>query len=507
MLRVSIVIELLRSRPQLVVWSAIVGQALLWVGVPALIYPTAPGNLPLLLAVGHDWRLGSPLGPPLASWVAELSFELTGRGRFGLYALSQICVALTCWTTFVLARAIVGSQHAALSVLLMTGIVTLSPAAVEFGPQVLVMPLTALAVLHYWRAIGEQRGWWWIAVGFDLGLLGLTSYCGLLLAGLIGLFTALQPRGRTALATLKPYVGGAVYLLLLVPHLVWLCRWGMALMPSRAALAAVLLVHAPLTDWLIAVGSIVVLQAGLLGLFALAVIGAGSRVPVFVRPPVDRFARSFVYFFALMPPLLSIVLSVLSHESISPAAVGPVTILSGLAAVVAAGDIVRLHRAFVLAQAWVGLLVIPPLAIVAAVVLVPWIGVAPEIDRPARAIGEFFTETFRRRTAHALTVVAGDAAVTGLIAMDSADRPRPFFVDRPELNAISEDVVRAEGAIVVWPVSDNAETLPAAIKARFPDLVVEVPQSFPRPFQGRLALYRIGWAMIRPASEPAASKH
>ena len=30
------------------------------------------------------------------------------------------------------------------------------------------------------------------------------------------------------------------------------------------------------------------------------------------------------------------------------------------------------------------------------------------------------------------------------------------------------------------------------------DLVPEVPRAFERPLQGRLPLYRIGWALIRP---------
>ena len=36
-------------------------------------------------------------------------------------------------------------------------------------------------------------------------------------------------------------------------------------------------------------------------------------------------------------------------------------------------------------------------------------------------------------------------------------------------------------------------------RARFPDMVPEVPRSFDRSVQGRLPLLRIGWAVIRPA--------
>jgi hypothetical protein len=69
---------------------------------------------------------------------------------------------------------------------------------------------------------------------------------------------------------------------------------------------------------------------------------------------------------------------------------------------------------------------------------------------------------------------------------------------------VSDADIRDRGAILLWHISDNSGAPPPAIKSRFPDLVVEVPRSFERPIQGRLPLYRVGWAMIRPqAAVPA----
>ena len=58
--------------------------------------------------------------------------------------------------------------------------------------------------------------------------------------------------------------------------------------------------------------------------------------------------------------------------------------------------------------------------------------------------------------------------------------------------------LRKRGAIVLWPTADTSTTVPPDIKARFPDLVAEVPQTFSRTIQGRLPLMRIGWGMLRP---------
>jgi hypothetical protein len=78
MLYVSILVELLRSRPALAALLAAGMQALLWLLVPTLFYAGPPGDVPLVLAIGHEFQLGSFLGPPLAFWLGELAFDFAG---------------------------------------------------------------------------------------------------------------------------------------------------------------------------------------------------------------------------------------------------------------------------------------------------------------------------------------------------------------------------------------------------------------------------------------------
>jgi hypothetical protein len=51
---------------------------------------------------------------------------------------------------------------------------------------------------------------------------------------------------------------------------------------------------------------------------------------------------------------------------------------------------------------------------------------------------------------------------------------------------------------LVWPAADNSGTAPETLKVQFPEMVPEVPRSFPRAVQGMLPLIRIGWSMQRP---------
>src|SRR5215813_3040422 len=226
MLYVSIFVELLRSRPSLAVWLAALAQALLWLLVPSLFYDGPPGDVADVLAVGHEFQLGTYLGPPLAFWLAELVFDVAGRSMVGVYLLSQACVVVAYWAVFALGRSIVGAQHAALAVLLMVGIAAFTVPTPDFGPVVLTMPLWALILLHYWRAVGEGQRAYWLALAVEMGLLLLTTYIGLLLIGLLVLFTLANKRARAALNSYEPLVTALVAGVFSGPHLLWVADAG-----------------------------------------------------------------------------------------------------------------------------------------------------------------------------------------------------------------------------------------------------------------------------------------
>jgi 4-amino-4-deoxy-L-arabinose transferase-like glycosyltransferase len=507
MLHVSLLVEALRARPVLMFWVAALAQAGLWVLLPTLIYAAPPADVPLTLATGHEWLLGSPAGPPLAYWLAEIAFDAFGRRMFGVYLLAQICVVVTFWAVFALGRATVGTRHAVMAVLLMVGIAAFAVPTLDFGPAVLAMPLVALGVLHLWRAVGDTRRRYWSALGLDLGLLLLTSYAGLIFVALIALFLAATPRGRALLRTLGPWVAALVMILVALPHLVWLGRAGTPALANLTGLSRLMAGDSRALAWLRLVGSLAAAHAGMLVLIVIAGglrVGRRAPAPAFERDPPPPLAKAFVYYFAVMPGLVATVVAAVFAMPLPFGAAGPLVIFSGLAVVMAAGDVIHLYRQRILGVAWVVLLVVPLAVTVATVVLGPWtLALDLETGRPAAAMAEFFTDSFHRRTGRPLRIVAGDLDNAGLVAAFSPDRPGLYLVGAPERTPwVAEKDMRENGAIVMWPSADTAGAPPAAVTARFPDLVPEVPRSFERPVQGRLSLLRIGWALIRPAAAP-----
>ncbi|HML13251.1 MAG TPA: glycosyltransferase family 39 protein [Xanthobacteraceae bacterium] len=508
MLHVSLLVEALRARPVLMFWIAALSQAILWVLLPTLIYAAPPGEVPLMLATGHEWTLGSPAGPPLADWLGEIAFDLAGHRMFGVYLLAQACVVVTYWAVFALGRATVGARHAVMAVLLMVGVTAFTVPTLDFGPGVLAMPLVALGVLHLWRALGETRRRYFIAVGIELGLLLLTSYAGLIFVALIALFVAATRRGRAILRTIEPWIGVLIMIVIALPHLVWLDRAGAAALARLTGLSRLMVADGGALAWLRLVGALAAAHAGMLVLIVIAGgvrVGPRAPAPAFEREPPPPLAKAFVYYFALMPGLVATALAAVLDAPLPFGKVGPLVVFSGLAVVMAAGDTIRLYRQRIVGVAWLALLAAPLAVTLAAVALGPWtLAVDLETGRPAAAMAAFFTDSFQRRTGQPLRVVAGDLDNAGLVAAFSPDRPSLYLVGAPERTPwVGEKDMRERGAIVMWPSADTAGTPPAAITARFPDLVPELPRSFERPVQGRLPLLRIGWALIRPAAAAA----
>ena len=497
MLIVTLFVEFLRSRPRFTVWAMALAQALLWTLVPTLFYAAPPGQLPAALAIGHEFQFGSYLGPPLAYWLADVAFI---GGRLGVYLLAQTCVVVTYWSVFTLGSAIVGARHAAFAVLLMGGVFAFTLATPEFGPAVLAMALWALALLYYWRAAGQGKFAYWFALGIDLGLLLLTNYTALVLIGLLIVFMLTTAHGRTQLTSVGPWIAGVIVVLIIFPQLIWLDH------PRGAAVTpAAMIIDVNPVAGLRLLAALIVAHAGLAILVALGIglpLMRNRPLPTVDRTPVDSAGRTFVYFFALAPVIAVSLFAMLAGGS-APIPIAPLAVLSGLALMTAAPDSLRLVHQRLAGYAWAGLVVLPPVLVAAAVIALPWwiFPLELEISQPAAEMGRFFGESFQRRTGKPLAIVAGDERTAALVALAAPSRPSLYLDAMPERTPwVSKQDIEDKGVVVVWPTTDTAGTPPAGIKARFPDLVPDVPRSFARPMQGFLPLIRIGWGVIRPRS-------
>ncbi len=495
----SLIVELIRARPRLVFWIVVLCQALLWLMVPLLLYRGPPGDLATVLAYGREYQVGTEFGPPLAYWLADIAFRAAGNHIFGVYLLAQLCAVLMFRAVYQLGRQIVGGPQAVIAVLLTMTVTAFSSPGIEFGPLVLARPLWAMFLLHAWLAIEQGRRSAWFALSIEAGLLLLSTPQAMWLLPLPLLFGVVTTRGRRNLASLDPFFALVVIAVLTLPYAVWVIRSGVSVLPPPPVfndLSGKAEQWGVLLSWLVAAAaSVIVLTA--MNWRRLA--PPGEDAPVIFRPSVDATARAYVYFFALAPALLGSLFAALYGRADVVGGTGIALVMTGLAVVVASGNLIALRRQRVLRKVWAAAVVLPALAVLVNVVMFPWVD-GPE-DRtalPAREIGRFFGESFERRTGQKLASVAGDPQLAALVGM-SASRPHVLNDAQPERTPwITRAKFMETGGVVIWRATDTIGAPPADLAQRFPGLVPEVPRAFDRLINGSRPVLRVGWAIVRP---------
>ena len=498
----SLVIELIRARPRLVVWIVVLFQAALWLIVALLFYASPPGNVATVLAFGREYQVGTDLGPPLAFWLADIAYRLAGNHLFGVYVLAQLCSIATFWFLYLLGRSIVGGQQAVLAVLLTMTVTAFASTSLEFGPLVLARPLWTLLLFHSWQLIGQNRRNVWFAWSIEAGLLLLTTSAAIGLLLLVAGFAAATMRGRRTLTSFDPLFALLVIVVLVLPYLIWLLRADALSVPPLPAIAEL---SARVIHWAWLLGGLVL---AMLGIAILIVLNTRlfsrtpEEAPIIYRPPVDPLARDFVYFFAIAPAVAGSLISGVFNLDRVVGGAGVALLMSGLAAILATGDLVHLRRQRLLRTVWAAAIVAPALAAVAATLFLPWTGsneVATSL--PARAIAQFFGDSFARRTNQRLRAVAGDAQLATLVSLDRG-RPHLFLDATPERTPwLTPAKFNETGGVVVWRASDTSGAPPPEIAQRFPGLTPEVPRAFEWLVNGRQPLLRIGWAIVRPKGQ------
>ncbi len=494
----SLIVELVRAKPRWIFWSAVLALALLWLVVPTALYLSPPGDMPTVLAFGHEYQVGTTLGPPLSFWLADIAFRAVGGYAFGVYLLAQICFVVMMGAVFALARALVGPQQGVLAALLTLAIAAFSFPGLEFGPDVLARPLWALTLLHAWRVIGERQRGAWFALSIEIGLLFLTTAMAPVLLALLVIFALATARGRAALHSIDPLFGALVIAVIALPYMIWWARSGAPLPhPALTSIEAYARQSGELFGALL-------LSA--LGVVALIVANArifepkGENAPAIFRPPVEPLARQFVVFFGALPPLLFVLASPVFGLDHIAGGDGVALMLIGLLAVIMGGDLIYLRRQQVLRTIWLLAMAVPVIVVLVAVFVQPWTDATEtQTSLPARAMGKFFADNYKLRTNRPLSAVAGDPQIASLIGLGASSRPQVLFSGlygkTPWIDAAT---INTGGGLVVWRAHDTVGAPPEAIAKTFPGLVAEVPRAFDRLIEGRLEPLRIGWGVVRP---------
>jgi 4-amino-4-deoxy-L-arabinose transferase-like glycosyltransferase len=216
-------IATIERRPQATFAVFLALHFLVWTALPALLYPNLPLDLIEALTYGREWQLGYDKLPPLPWWLVEIAYRVTGHD-FAYYLLAQISVVAAFALVFIMARPLVGTLGALITVLFLDGLHYFNFTAVKFNHDVIQLPFWALAGLTFHRALRGNRTLDWVLLGLAVGISLWAKYFVVVLAVPMLLFVVLDRKARQSLTSPGPYIAMAVAMIVIAPHLIWLLR-------------------------------------------------------------------------------------------------------------------------------------------------------------------------------------------------------------------------------------------------------------------------------------------
>jgi 4-amino-4-deoxy-L-arabinose transferase-like glycosyltransferase len=494
-------IATIERRPRAAVGAFLALHAVVWIALPALLYPNLPLDLIEALTYGREWQLGYDKLPPLPWWSIELLRLLIGVDA-AYYALAQVAVVAAFAAVWATARPLVGPVGALVAVLILDGLHYFHFTAAKFNHDVIQLPLWALAGWAFHAALTRGRLGHWALLGLAVGLALWAKYFVVVLALPLALFVLLDRNARKALATPGPWIALVVALAVMAPHLVWLVHndfLPFTYAGTRAAPARGLIDHI-LHPATFAVGQLVFMLPALLiaaALFWPKAETAGTA------SPATACDRRIVTLLAFGPAATTLVISALSGRGTIAMWGYPLWLFLGLWLVLQAKSPLPPAR-----LARIGALWAVVVAIFAAVFAANY-ALLPAIDQRYRAVlypgdrlAEELARRFRAATGAPLRYVVGGMWDAGNVAHYARERPR-VLIDGDPRRAPWIDLgdLLNRGAVVVWTGGDPT-VMPVGLRGIAGEAQLQPP--FTLPFRRGDHVLTVGWAILRP--QPAFAR-
>ena len=199
---------------------------MIWTLIPSLTNKNLPLDTIEALAWGSNLDWGFNKHPPMSAFFSEVFFKIFGPFDWAYYFLSQIFVLVAFFYVFKLANEILGNIKLSLiSVFLLESIYFYNFTTPEFNVNVCQLPFWSLVVYYSWKIYDRKN------IEFiDCFLVGLFAAIGFLskylfiylLISIDLLFIYLIFIKKTKKFDFKYLITIEVFLVLLIPHLIWL---------------------------------------------------------------------------------------------------------------------------------------------------------------------------------------------------------------------------------------------------------------------------------------------
>lgn len=417
--------------------------AFFWTLIPALTLISPPLDVVEMLAWGQFPQWGYYKHPPLPAWFAEVAYQLAAGHVWGVYALSQICIAVSFWYVFRLGKLIFreDTQKAICATFFLTGIFYYSVLTPEFNHNIMQIPLWAAFTFYAARIYLLNKNDW-LMLGVTAGFAMLAKYSSALLI-LSFVFVYFYGRKEELLAKLKNpwlYMAIAIAFLIFLPHLIWLIDNSFAPLSyaaDRATGDASFFESHFINPFIFVFSQFInCLPAFLITLFALA------KPFISAREKDERLF--FLQVMCFGPLVITTVLGVVAGLELLPAWGVPFWNALGIYVFYHLGSNFKMRT-------YVKGLMLLMVSMLVLFGVYYGAGFSPRRSFPSEMLAKRILKEWKSNTAEPLDIIVSDEFIGGNTVLELPNRPKLFLrYDHKKAPWGSKDEVKRKGAVFMW---------------------------------------------------------
>jgi 4-amino-4-deoxy-L-arabinose transferase-like glycosyltransferase len=474
-----------------------------WTLVPALVRYTLPLDAMEGATWGHQLEWGYDKNPYLNAWLTSLAVQLGGQSGWMVYLFSQLCVIACMWSMWRLAGNIFGGDrqetrhhlidaprsspapiYALVSVLLLESIQYFNFHSIDFNDNTLELGLWGLSIYYFYQALRLSKKSAWILTGLFTGLALMAKYYTLVLLAGMGLFLLIYPENRKQLKTFPPYLGLITFLLLCLPHIIWLFSH------DFITVRYVFERGSSIPHWsnhFIFPLKFLFQQfeafLPVLILFGLLMLGKKQKKPANKHHPqrisISSFNKRFLFYSACLPLLLTMLLSLLLGTNLRAGWGTPLLSAWGIILIAVIQPQINKTKITVFLSGIFALLIMLAGAYAISILFSSTVCTA---NFPGREIARSISEEWHHTYHSKLEYVAGSRWEAGNVSFYSADHPAVLIEwDRSRSPWINLKEMKKKGGVFIWEIKDT--------RIKNEDIKKQIQQEMQQEIQNKIQEY------------------
>jgi len=207
-------------------YTFLIIHLILWTLIPSLTNNNLPLDTIEHLAWGSNLEWGFSKHPPVVAFFLEFFYQIFGPQDWAYYLLSQIFVVIAFIFVFKFAEELIKNKVLSLiSVLLLEGIYFYNFTTPEFNVNICQLPFWSLCVYYSWKLFDKQqvtsKDCFCLGTFAAIGFLSKYIFVYLLLTISLLFFYSIFIK-KYKKFDFKYLISLEVFIVLLVPHLIWL---------------------------------------------------------------------------------------------------------------------------------------------------------------------------------------------------------------------------------------------------------------------------------------------